>query len=133
MQIVPVRRGFSPFRSILLVSLVSALLAVCWSAAALGAARPQLAGKWSGKYSGAFSGTFTLTWKETGTKLSGTITLSNPHGSYGISGKVNRTSISFGAVGVGATYSGSVSTSGKSMSGRWKSPQGGGSWSAKKS
>ena len=48
-----------------------------------------------------------------------------PHGTYPINGKVNRNVISFGAVGVGATYSGSVSFSGKSMSGHWKSGDGG--------
>lgn len=118
------------------VSVIAALLALCLSATAvagLSASRPQLAGKWSGRYSGAYSGSFTLNWKETGTKLSGTITLSSPHGTYGISGRVSRTSISFGAVQVGATYTGSVGASGKSMSGHWKSPQGGGSWSAHKS
>jgi hypothetical protein len=129
MQIVPVRRSVSPFLRALLVA---AVLALCFSAvalAALGTSRPQLGGKWSGRYGGAVSGSFTLTWKQTGTKLSGTITLSNPHGTYGIGGIVNRTSISFGAVQVGATYTGSLSASGKSMSGHWKSPQGGGSWS----
>jgi hypothetical protein len=91
-----------------------------------------LAGKWSGKYSGAFSGTFTLHWKQTGSKLTGSITLSNPKGTYGITGSVRGSAIKFGAVGAGATYTGSLSKSGKSMSGSYKSPQGGGSWSARK-
>ena len=38
--------------------------------------------------------------------------------------------ISFGAVGVGATYKGTVS--GKAMSGTWKSASRGGTWSARK-
>jgi hypothetical protein len=92
--------------------------------------RSTLAGTWSGKYSGAFSGTFTLHWTQSGTKLTGTITLSSPKGKYGISGSVRGSAINFGAVGVGATYTGSAS--GKSMSGTWKSPQGGGAWSAHK-
>lgn len=92
--------------------------------------RSTLAGTWSGQYSGAFSGTFTLHWTQSGTKLSGTITLSSPKGKYGITGSVRGSVIHFGAVGVGATYTGSAS--GKSMSGTWKSPQGGGAWSAQK-
>ena len=39
--------------------------------------------------------------------------------------------IKFGAVSVGAKYKGKVQ--GRSMSGTWTSPQGGGSWSATKS
>ena len=107
-------------------------LVVCFSAAtALAAAPPsKLAGTWSGHYSGAFSGTFTLHWTQSGSKLGGSITLSNPKGRYGITGAVRGSAITFGAVGAGATYTGSVS--GKSMSGRYKSPKGGGPWSAHK-
>ena len=122
------------------VLLVAAVAAVCSSGTALAAAAaPQdhfskphskLAGTWSGRYGGAFSGTFTLHWKQTGTRLRGSIALSNPGGTYGISGSVHGRAIKFGAVGVGATYTGSVS--GTSMSGTYKSPQGGGTWSAKK-
>jgi hypothetical protein len=112
---------------------VAALLALCCSTgiatAAVSAPKPHLAGTWSGKYSGAFSGTFTLRWTLSGSKLKGTIALSNPRGRYGINGSVHGRSITFGAVGAGATYTGSVS--GKSMSGHYKSPNGGGSWSAK--
>jgi hypothetical protein len=43
---------------------------------------------------------------------------------------VQRSAIKFGAVGVGATYTGTAS--GTSMSGSYKSPQGGGKWSAHK-
>lgn len=122
-------------RRLPLVLWIAAVLALCSSATAIGAlnaSKPKLAGTWVGSYSGAYKGSFTLKWKQTGQRLSGTITLTNPHGTYGISGRVNRTSISFGAVRVGATYTGSVGTSGKSMSGHWKSPEGGGSWSARK-
>ena len=62
-----------------------------------------------GKYSGAFTGTFTLHWTQTGSALGGSITLSSPSGKYGVSGSVHGTAISFGAVGAGATYTGSVS------------------------
>ena len=121
---------------------VAVLVAVCCSATALAAVsttpkkKPtvkkvaQLAGTWSGKYSGPVSGTFTLTWTQKGSILTGSITLSSPAGKYGIGGHVDGTSISFGAVGAGATYTGAVS--GKSMSGGWKSSIGTGTWSATK-
>jgi len=113
--------------------LLAALLALCGvtaATAAAGASTSQLPGTWSGKYGGAFAGTFTIHWKQVGSKLRGSILLSNPHGTYGITGSVQGSAIKFGAVGVGATYTGSVS--GKSMSGRYRSPQGGGTWSAHK-
>lgn len=112
---------------------VAGVLALCVGGAAIaatGASNPHLAGTWSGKYSGAFAGTFTLHWKLSGSKLSGSIVLSKPHGTYSINGSVHGSTIKFGAVGAGATYTGSVS--GNSMSGRYKSPQGGGKWSAHK-
>jgi hypothetical protein len=128
------RRRLSPYLG------VAVLLAVGFSASAAIAAsngqstnhanRVPLAGTWSGKYSGAFSGTFTLHWTQSGTTLKGSITLSSPHGTYTINGSVKGSAIKFGAVGAGATYKGSVS--GKSMSGTYKSPRGGGSWSAHK-
>ncbi|HZT85089.1 MAG TPA: hypothetical protein VE984_06665 [Gaiellaceae bacterium] len=92
--------------------------------------RSKLAGTWTGSYSGAVSGHFTLHWKQTGSRLHGSITLSRPSGTYGISGSVHRGKIKFGAVSVGATYKGHVR--GTSMSGTWTSPQGGGTWSAGK-
>ena len=93
--------------------------------------RSTLAGTWSGHYSGAFSGTFTLHWTQTGSKLTGSITLSSPSGKYGVTGSVSGSTIQFGAVGAGATYSGSMSGS-KSMGGSYKSPAGNGTWSATK-
>jgi hypothetical protein len=117
-------------RSFAVAGLVS-ILAVS-SAAAATAPRSGVAGTWVGSYHGAFSGTFTLHWRLAGSTLKGTITLSSPPGQYGINGFVGRGgAIRFGVVKVGATYTGSVS--GTSMSGRYKTPQGGGSWSARKS
>jgi len=122
------------------ISWSAAVLAICLSgtaAAAVNSSKPDssthnssLAGTWSGRYSGAFSGTFTLRWKQTGSQLHGTITLSYPKGKYPITGSVRGQKIKFGAVGAGATYTGSVS--GKSMSGTYKTAQGGGKWSAHK-
>lgn len=113
--------------------LAAAAVVAVWCATAFAAAPRHgstLAGTWSGHYSGAFAGTFTLRWRQVKSRLVGSITLSAPHGKYSITGSVRGTAIKFGAVGVGATYTGSVS--GTSMSGHWKSPQGGGSWSATK-
>ena len=110
------------------LAVVAALLL---AAVAGGASRTvQLGGKWSGHYSGAVSGSFTLTWTQRRGVLSGSITLSNPRGTYHIGGGVVGSAIHFGAVGVGATYTGTASST--SMSGTWNSPEGGGSWSAKK-
>jgi hypothetical protein len=89
-----------------------------------------LSGTWSGQYSGGYNGTFTLHWTQSGSKLTGTIKLSQPSGTFSINGSVHGSAISFGAVGAGATYTGSVS--GKSMSGSYKAAPEGGSWSAKK-
>jgi hypothetical protein len=93
-----------------------------------------LSGTWSGQYSGAYQGTFTLTWQQSGSNLSGTIKLSAPARTLGITGNVTGSAIRFGAVG-GVTYSGSVS--GNSMSGSYQTPTapgsiGSGSWSATK-
>ncbi len=124
-------------RALVALSLGALLVVGCTATAAFAATSSKhharstsLAGTWSGRYSGAFSGTFRLHWKESRSRLSGTITLSSPAGTYGISGSVHGSAIQFGAVGAGATYTGSVS--GKSMSGSYKSPQGGGTWSARK-
>ncbi len=119
---------------------IAGLLAVCCTGTAIAAVHSsrshavtatKLAGKWKGHYSGAVSGHFTIHWKQTGTKLSGTIKLSNPSGTYNIDGSVtHHTKIKFGAVSVGATYKGTWK--GSKMSGTWKSGQGGGTWSARK-
>ena len=118
---------------------VAALLALACCGTALAAASASsshdsssssLAGKWKGHYSGAVSGHFTIRWQQTGMRLHGTITLSNPSGKYGIGGSVRKGKIKFGAVSVGAKYTGSVRRA--SMSGTWTSPEGGGTWSAMK-
>ena len=67
-----------------------------------------------------------------GDELTGWLTLSNPAGRYKCTGTINGSGIQFGAVSVGANYTGSVSSNGKSMSGNWKSPVDSGSWSATK-
>ena len=103
------------------------------TAATSRSATPHLSGSWSGKYSGAVSGTFTLTWTQTARgRLTGAINLSKPAGKYPITGSVSGGTIKFGAVGVGATYTGSASASGLKMSGNWKSGPGRGTWSAHK-
>lgn len=118
---------------------IAAILGLACSGMAIAAAsassshvaiNSKLAGKWKGHYSGAVSGHFTIHWKQTGSLLTGTITLSNPKGKYAIGGSVHKGKIKFGAVTVGAKYKGKVK--GKSMSGTWTSPEGGGSWSAHK-
>jgi hypothetical protein len=119
------------------VSVGAALLVICCSTSTAAPTHssskqstPKLAGTWSGRYSGAVSGTFTLRWTQSGSTLRGSIKLSNPPGRYPITGIVRGSKISFGAVGVGATYTGTIS--GTSMSGRWKSANRGGTWSARK-
>lgn len=115
---------------------VGALLAVVCSGASMASgtstSNVRLGGTWKGSYSGSYSGTFTIQWRQKSSgALTGKITLSRPQGTYGISGKVRGATITFGAVGAGATYSGSVS--GSSMSGRYRTGDGGsGHWSAHK-
>ena len=108
------------------------------SAPAQSAASTGLSGKWRGQYSGAYQGHFLLRWHQSGSRLSGTITLSAPsRGTVPIHGTVTGSTIKFGTVGSeDITYSGSAS--GNSMSGTWqiKGPSGsagGGPWSASKS
>ena len=129
MDVYPRRFRFST-PLIWVVCLLAVSVTATTAFASVSPTPPSLAGTWSGKYSGAFSGKFTIHWTLSKSKLSGTIALSNPRGKYGINGRVRGKAISFGAVGVGATYTGSVS--GPSMSGNYESPQGGGSWSAHK-
>lgn len=113
-------------------------MTICGSSIAAAASSPAarmaadaLSGKWSGRYGGAYHGTFTLQWRQSGSRLSGTIKLSNPSSKPSIKGTVHGDTIQFGTVGSEAiTYSGSVS--GTSMSGRYQTPGGGGTWSAHK-
>ena len=110
-----------------------ALLALgAGTSATAGSTTLHLGGSWAGTYSGAVSGKFTLTWPQTNGRLRGVIKLSQPSGTYGITGAVTRGKIKFGAVRVGAIYNGSVSASGLKMSGTWTSGPGGGTWSAHK-
>lgn len=97
------------------------------------AAASGLSGTWSGRYGGAYQGTFRLVWQETGSTLSGQITLSAPAATLPIDGTVTGGAIRFGTVGsLGITYAGSVS--GKTMSGSYQvAGSAGGSWSASKS
>ena len=115
---------------------VALLVASSCTTAALAAATAtqptKPAGAWSGSYTGGSSGTFTLHWRQTGSSLRGKIALSNPHGTYNITGSVNGTKINFGAASVGAVYTGSLSRSGLSMSGIWTSGTYKGTWRAHK-
>jgi hypothetical protein len=94
----------------------------------------DLSGTWNGRYSGAFSGTFVLKWTQSGSKLTGTITLSTAPGALPINGTVSGGHIQFGTVGSTAiTYTGSASKS--SMSGNYKvggNAAATGSWTATK-
>ena len=97
-----------------------------------------LSGKWRGQYSGAYQGHFVLRWHQSGSRLSGMITLSAPsRGTVPIHGTVQGSTIKFGTVGSeDITYAGSAS--GNSMSGTWQikgtsGAAGGGPWSAAKS
>ena len=119
-------------RRVAAVLWLAALLALSGGAVAIGAtaSSTSLAGTWTGKYSGAYAGTFRLRWSLNGSKLVGSIALSNPRGTFPINGSVTRGKIKFGVVGAGATYRGTVV--GKSMSGTYLTGRGGGSWSAHK-
>ncbi len=94
----------------------------------------DLSGTWKGTYGGSFQGTFELSWTQSGGKLSGTITLSQPAVTLDLSGTINGLKISFGTVGSAAiTYTGSVTSTGLVMSGSYKAGTDGGNWGAGKS
>jgi hypothetical protein len=131
MHLLRVRRSTPSAAAVLTALAVLALMGGAVASAGR-STTPHLGGTWSGKYGGAVSGTFTLHWTQTRAQLKGTITLSNPHGKYAISGRVTGSGIKFGAVGVGAIYKGTVAASGLRMSGTWTSGPGGGSWNAHK-
>ena len=122
------RHGLGLALPVLAVALLVAACCVAGAGAAVKTSQTKLAGTWAGTYSGAYSGTFTLRWKQSGSRLTGSIKLSSPSGTYPITGSVKGSAIRFGAVGAGATYTGSVA--GRSMSGRYKSGPRGGAWSA---
>jgi hypothetical protein len=121
------KRSIRPALALATVAIAGAVLVGQLSTA--NAASRSLSGSWSGKYSGAYHGTFTLHWTQTGSQLRGTIKLSTTSGVLGLKGSVRGGNIKFGTVGGPAiTYSGSAS--GRSMSGRYQTPGGGGPWSA---
>jgi hypothetical protein len=97
-------------------------------------AQAGLTGTWSGQYSGSYHGNFTVRWRQSGTRLTGTIKLSSSPGNLPIHGSVHGSAIKFGTVGSsGITYSGTVS--GNSMSGTYQvgpTAGNGGPWSASK-
>jgi hypothetical protein len=91
-----------------------------------------LSGQWKGQYSGTYNGTFILHWQQSGSSLSGKITISAPLATLAVNGTLHGSSITFGTVGsLAITYTGTVS-GGSSMSGSYHTPNGGGSWSATK-
>jgi hypothetical protein len=102
------------------------------SSAPAAATTGALSGTWNGQYGGSYQGTFILHWRQSGSKLSGRIHISNPASALPIHGSVNGGSIRFGTVGSTAiTYSGTVS--GSSMSGTYTvAGAQGGNWSASK-
>jgi hypothetical protein len=118
------------------LSILVALVLCVGGTAAVATAKSStlhLGGKWTGTYSGAYTGNFTINWIQSGSKLAGTIHLSSPNGTYGISGSVSGTAIHFGAVTAGAKYAGTVAASGKSMGGTYTAGTGGtGHWAAQK-
>jgi hypothetical protein len=112
-----------------------AAAAAAATASATAASAAGLSGRWSGQYGGAYQGTFSLSWHQSGSKLNGTIKISDPPHSFPIHGTVKNGAISFGTVGsLAITYSGSVI--GNSMSGTYQvqAPNGAvsGPWSASK-
>jgi hypothetical protein len=104
------------------------------SPASPAAATGALSGKWSGQYSGSYQGTFHLTWRQSGSRLTGTIRLSAPATTFPINGTVTGAAIRFGTLGsLAITYSGTVS--GSSMSGTYQvhgNGSAGGPWNASK-
>ena len=96
------------------------------------ASESGLSGQWKGQYGGAYNGTFVLRWQQSGSSLSGKITISSPLSTLDVNGTLHGSAITFGTVGsLAITYTGTVS--GSSMSGSYRTPGGGGSWSASRS
>src|SRR5579875_2833824 len=142
----------SSVKPLLLAGAAAALIAACSSphstasgrhntppaaspAAATSSAAAGLSGKWSGHYCGTYNGTFTVHWRQSSSRLSGTIKISAFRATTPIHGSVQGSTITFGTVGNGQaiTYTGTVS--GNSMSGTWKVASGAasGTWSASRS
>ena len=95
------------------------------------ASESGLSGQWKGRYGGAYNGTFVLHWQQSGSSLGGKITISSPLSTLDVNGTLHGSAITFGTVGsLAITYTGTVA--GSSMSGSYRTPGGGGSWSASK-
>jgi len=101
------------------------------------AAATGLSGTWSGTYQQtspiADSGTFTLNWQQSGSNVTGGISIPGACSNCPISATVNGSTVTFGVVALGAiTYTGSVS--GNSMSGTYATPDSStkGTWKASK-
>ena len=108
---------------------VAALLAIVCSdvssAAGTSASNAKLGGTWAGSYSGSYTGTFTIRWRQ---KSSWCLSRARSRSRVRTGRTASREMfeappISFGAVGAGATYTGSVS--GSSMSGHYPTGDGG--------
>ena len=112
---------------------VSASSAPGSAASPVSASKVDLSGNWTGSYGGSFSGTFQLSWKQTGSTVSGTITLSAPASTLNLTGTVTGGTIKFGTVGSDAiSYTGDVSAT--SMAGKYQvAGKDAGTWTAKKS
>jgi hypothetical protein len=107
-------------------------IATTTAASTAPASESGLSGQWKGQYGGAYNGTFVLHWQQSGSSLSGKITISAPASTLDVNGTLHGSSITFGTVGsLAITYTGTVS--GSSMSGSYHTPGGGGGWSASKS
>ena len=118
-------------RATILIGVLALAIFVGPPALGAGQRSNSLSGTWSGSYGGTFHGTFTVKWTQTGSKLKGTIKLSTERSMVPLTGNVRGSAITFGTVGSAAiTYTGSVS--GRSMSGKYHTRAGGGSWSAHK-
>jgi hypothetical protein len=97
-----------------------------------------LSGRWAGDYQqtspSASSGTFTIQWQQSGSDITGTITIPGTCSSCPISATLNGSTVRFGLVAGGAiTYTGTVS--GNSMSGTYSTTDGAtkGTWKASRS
>lgn len=92
-----------------------------------------LSGNWTGHYEGAFIGSFHLSLQQSGSTLTGTITLSKPALTSSVSGSFSDGEIHFGSVGsTTITYNGQGGSS--SMGGTYQvNGSSGGTWAAVKS
>jgi hypothetical protein len=160
----------SPFHMVALSATLALLFAACSTSAATssptspampGSAEPSamespaatseapsavgLAGDWSGTWQDTSpddsTGTFSLTWTQSGSGLSGTISVGGTPciGDGTVTGTLNGSSITFGAVSgqIQISYTGSVSSDMQTMQGTYSAPEAcgnaTGNWTATKS